>query len=135
MGLLDKIFGRKKEENIVRETSEQSPTELQLLCEGDREVYQALSQVMFLDPTKIRMTMDEAAKKASEFEKKGDKLKAKIHYEIAGGLAIYKGDVTKVKKYFEKAQQLSRKEEYHILKVPEKAVAKAQEYYRQYIRK
>jgi hypothetical protein len=135
MGLLEKIFGKRKEEIVVEETTEQSPTELQMVCGGDREVYQALSHVMFLDPTKIRMTMEEAVKKANEFEKEGDKLKAKIHYEIAGGLAIYKGDVAKVKQYFGKAQKLSKKEKYYILKVPEKAVAKAQEYYRQYLKK
>jgi len=135
MGLLDKLFGKKKEDVALKEkTLEQLPTELQRVCGNDREIYRALSEVMFLDPTKIRMTLKEAVEKATEFEKRGDKLKAKIHYEIAGGLAIYKGDVNNVKKYFEKAQKLS-KEEYYILKIPRKAVAKAQEYYKQYLRK
>jgi len=135
MGLLDRLFGKKKEATIKEgATLEQSSTELQEICGNDMETYRALSQVMFLDPTKIKMTLEEAAEKAKEFEKKGEKIKAKIHYEIAGGLAIYKGDVKSVKKYFEKAQKLS-KEEYYILKIPEKAVAKAQEYYSQYLKK
>jgi len=134
MGLLDKLFKRKKTETVAEETMEKSLSPLQTICGNDGELYQALSEVMFLNPTRIKISMDEAVKKAEEFEKQGNKLRAKIYYRIAGGLAIYKGDVTRVKRYFGKAQKLTG-EKYTILKNPEKAVAKAQEYYRRYTTK
>lgn len=131
MGLLDKLFKLKKTETVV-ETVEQVLSPLQKICGNDGEVYQALSEVMFLDPTKVKISMDEAVKKAEEFEKQGNKLRAKVYYRIAGSLAVYKADVAKVKRYFGKAQKLAG-EKYAILQNPEKALAKAQEYYRQYL--
>jgi hypothetical protein len=53
-------------------------------------------------------------------------------YEVAGGLAIYEGNVKKVIEYYEAAERVAGKE-YPILKNAEKAVAKAQEYYKKYL--
>lgn len=54
-------------------------------------------------------------------------------YQIAGGLAIYEGDVEKVVEYFSKCEKLSGAS-YPILKNPQKAVAKAQEYYEKFLK-
>jgi hypothetical protein len=55
-------------------------------------------------------------------------------YEIAGGLAIYEGNVEKVVEFYSECERLSPDKKYPILKNPEKAVAKAQEYYQKYLK-
>ena len=138
MGFLDRLRGKKakekaEEEQPTKEVKEVT-TSLESVCSDDREAYEALYKTMLLDPKKAEISMKEAEEKAKDFEKQGDTLKAKIWYELAGGLAIYKGDVKKVKKYFSKCTKLSPNTPYTILKIPERAVAKAQEYYKDYLR-
>lgn len=132
MGLLDR-FRRKKREQKVLLKEETVITDLEKLCADDKESYEALREVMLLDPRKVETSLADTVKMAGEFEKQGDTLKAKIWYEIAGGLAIYKGDLAKVKEYFGKCQKLSPNSTYPILKNAEKAVKKAQEYYQKYL--
>lgn len=139
MGFLDRLKGKKTEEK-AEEKAEEQPTKqvetvatsLESICSDDREAYEALYHTMLLDPRKTEVTMKEAEEKAKDFEKKGDTLKAKIWYELAGGLAIYKLDVKNVKKYFSKCAKLSPNTSYPILKIPERALAKAQEYYQKH---
>lgn len=132
MGILDK-FRRKKKEEKPAEEAKEIITDLKKLCGDDKETYEALLNTIFLDPRKIETSMGEAAKKAKKFEKSGDKTKAEMWYKIAGGLAIYQGSVAKVKKYFGKCEELSNVK-YPILKIPEKAVKKAQEYYKEHLK-
>lgn len=122
---------RKKEEKEEEKPEEEEPTELESICADDNEVYEALHNTMFLDPRKIETSMEEAVKKAKEFEKSNDTMRARMWYEIAGGLAISEGDVKKVKQYFTESQRLLGRD-CLILKIPEKAVQKAQEYYKKY---
>jgi hypothetical protein len=49
-------------------------------------------------------------------------------------LAIYEGDAEKVAEYFGKCEKLLPQKSYPILKNPEKAVAKAQDYYQKYLK-
>jgi len=135
MGILD-IFRRKKKEVKVEEKVEEKVevTELERLCGEDKEIYKALANTMFLDPRKIKDSLEQFVKKAKEFEKKKDLLRARVNYEIAGGLALYKGDIKKVRRYFEKCKELSPDKEYLILNNLEKAVAIAQEYYNKYLK-
>lgn len=135
MGLLD-IFRRKKKEKKTLENVEsaKSLTELEQLCEGDREVYEALANTMFLDPRKIGVSIKDAVDNAKKFEKAKDIIRARVWYEIAGGLAIYEGDVKKVKQYFSECEKISPERKYLILRKPEKAVTKAQEYYGKYVK-
>lgn len=107
---------------------------LEKICMGDKEVYEALRRTMLLDPRRIEVPLKEAVKKAKDFEKQKDNLRARMWYEVAGGLAIYEGDVDKVKKYFGKCAELSPESNYAILKIPERAVSKAQEYYQKYLK-
>ncbi len=133
MGLLDR-FRRKKKEQKIQVKSEKSLTELEGICGGDQETYESLSNAMFLDPRKIDVSMDTAAKEAKKLEKAKDLLRARVSYEIAGGLAIYEGDEKKVIEYFSRSEEISPEIKYPILKNPKKAVAKAQEYYKKYLK-
>lgn len=133
MGLLD-IFKRKKKEEGKKKT-EKTMTDLEQICADDKEAYEALIDVMFLDPTKIGVTMKDAAEKAKKFLKDKDFIKAKWWFRVAGGLAIYEGDVKKVVEYFGECQKISPDEKYLILENPERAVAKAQEYYQKYLKR
>jgi len=56
-------------------------------------------------------------------------------FRIAGGLAIWKGDVEKVKEYFKKDSELTGRK-WKILEpgMAERAVKKAQEYYAQVLK-
>ncbi|MEM3769901.1 MAG: hypothetical protein QXG76_01770 [Candidatus Bathyarchaeia archaeon] len=128
------IFRRKKKEGAKTATVEaRRITELEKLCGSDKETYEALFNVMFLDPRKVSISMEEAVENAKKFEKEKDVTRAKLWYQIAGGLAIYEGNVKKVIEYFSKCEKLSPEASYPILKNPEKAVAKAQEYYRKFL--
>lgn len=133
MGLLDR-FKRKEKEQKIQVESEKSLTELGQICGGDQETYEALSNAMFLDPRKIDASIGTAAKEAKKLEKAKDFVRARMWYEIAGGLAIYEGDAKKVIEYFSKSEKISPETKYPILKNPKKAVAKAQEYYKKYLK-
>ena len=126
-------FGKhgKKDEKPVDVVTRVS--ELEQICEGDKETYEALLQTMFLDPRKIDAPIKDAADNAKKFEKEKNPARARIWYDIAGGLAIYQGNAKKVTEYFGESQRIS-KMQYPILKNTEKAVTKAQEYYKKYLK-
>ena len=89
--------------------------DLEDFCGDDREVYEALYNTMLLTPWRIHdVSMEEAAEKGN--------------FMTAGGLAIYEGNVEKVKEYFGKHCELMGVK-LKILEIPERAVKKAQEYY------
>jgi len=132
MGLLDR-FRRKKETQKDIMKQEIIVSDLEKFCVGDKESYEALQKTMFLDPRKVETSLADAVKTAGEFEKQEDIVKAIVWYEIAGGLAIYEGDASKVKEYFGKCEKLSPNSAYPILRNPEKAIKKAQEYYQKYL--
>jgi hypothetical protein len=138
MGFLDRFRKKKAEETVEATRREKGKVEemsaLERICKGDEEIYRALRGTMFLDPRNIGVSMKEAEKNAKDFEKKGDKPKARTWYGTAGGLAIYEGDVKKVKEYFGKCAELSSDNDYPILKIPERAVNKAQEYYQKHLK-
>jgi len=130
LGLLDR-FRKKKKVDI--ETAK-TITELEQLCGDDKETYEALFNTMFLDPRKVETSMKEAAENAKKSEKEKDFVKARTWYEIAGGLAIYEGNVKKVVEFFSEIEKISPDTKYPILKNPEKAIEKAQEYYKKYLK-
>ena len=136
MGLLDRFRKKKtKEQAQTKQTKGvKEATELEKICADDKESYEALRESMFLDPRKLDVSMKDSIEKAKSFEKQGKPVEARIWYEVAGGLGIYEGDVAKVKEYFSKCKELSPNSAYPILKIPEKAVGKAQEYYRKYLK-
>jgi hypothetical protein len=127
-------FRRKKKEETIEKQVETENTKLESICGDDKEVCQALWHTMFLEPQKIDTTLEKAAKKGAQFEKQKQPRKARIWYHIAGGLALWKGDIAQVKQYFGKCEKLAPEMEYGIIvRIPEKAVAKAQEYYEKFL--
>ena len=106
-------------------------TTLEQICGSDKETYQALSY-MFLDPRKIDLSMKEAFDNAKKAEKEKDLTSARMWYEVAGGLALYQDDTEKVVEYYGDAERVTG-EKYLIVNNSDKAVAKAQEYYKKYL--
>jgi hypothetical protein len=124
---------KKTSENVSQEKI--GMTDLEKICGGDKEVCEALRHTMFYDPRKIPTSLDDAAKKAVDLERKGDKQQARVWYHIAGGLALWKGDVAKVKQYFDKCADIAPEMNYKmIVKIPEKAAEKAQEFYKEHLK-
>ncbi|MEM3824112.1 MAG: hypothetical protein QXH87_04185 [Candidatus Bathyarchaeia archaeon] len=133
MGLLGIFRKKEKKEKTKTAVEVKQITDLERLCGDDKETYEALFNVMFLDPRKIGVSLEEAVENAKKFEKEKDLTRARLWYHIAGGLAIYEGNVKKVVEYFSKCEKLSPGASYPILKNPEKSVAKAQEYYKKFL--
>jgi hypothetical protein len=126
---------RRKKEVKVELGPVTTTTDLEKFLADDKETYEALRHVMFLDPRKAEITTRDAAEKAKKAEK--DERKPAIvtqMYEVAGSLAIYDGDAKKVVEYFGKCEKLSPERKYPILRNPEKAVAKAKEYYGKFLK-
>jgi hypothetical protein len=124
------MFGKKKDEKNAPKP--QPLTELEQLCANDKETYEALLPVMFLDPRKIETTVKQAADNAKRFEKEKDFIRARMWYEVAGGLSLYEGNAKKVAEYYGSAEEITGAK-YLILKNPDKAAAKAQEFYSKYL--
>ena len=120
-----------KEKSKATAETMRNLTSLEQICGSDRETYEALS-VMFLDPRKIDVSMKQAVDNAKKAEKEEDVASARMWYQVAGGLAIYEGNTEKVVEYYGEAERVTG-EKYLILTSPDKAVAKAQEYYKQYL--
>ncbi|MEM2118592.1 MAG: hypothetical protein QW840_00520 [Candidatus Bathyarchaeia archaeon] len=129
-----RLFGRKTEKKeTIPVTDTVTVTELEQFLADDKEVYEALYHAMFLDPRKIGISIGEAVEKAHDFEKEGKMDRAREWYEFAGRMAIYEGNTRKVVEFFREAERISGKK-YPILKNTEKAVAKAQEYYKKQLK-
>lgn len=116
-GLLKRLLRRTEPAKEAGRLSTSAPKkqeiklpELKAVCGDDSEVYEALCNTMLLTPWLLKVSMDEAAEK-------GD-------YMTAGGLALYEGNIAKVKEYFGLTGKPLK-----ILEIPERAVDKAQEYY------
>ncbi len=131
LGLLDRF--RKKKETKADTEAAKAISELEQLCGDDKETYEALINTMFLDPRKIETSLKAAVENAKKSEKEKDFVRASAWYRIAGGLAIYEGDVKKVAEFFGQREKISGTKQL-ILKDPEKAVAIAQEYYKRYLK-
>jgi hypothetical protein len=128
---LAKTSEKGKEKSKATTETMRNLTSLEQICGGDRETYEALS-VMFLDPRKIDVSMKQAVDNAKKAEKEKDVASARMWYQVAGGLAIYEGNTEKVVEYYGEAERVTG-EKYLILTSPDKALAKAQEYYKQYL--
>ena len=130
------LFRKEKKDLLRAKQPEKGEiTDLELACGSDKETCKALWHTMFLDPRKIGTTIRDAARKAAKYEKSKDKELARMWYHVAGGLALWKGDTTKVKQYFDKCAKLAPEMEYEpIVGIADKAVEKAQEYYKKYLK-
>lgn len=127
-----RVFGRGKKKSKTGTVGVKKLTALEQICGSDKEAYEALFPVMFLDPRKVDVTMKQAVDNAKRAEKEKDIPRARMGYEVAGGLAIYEGNAKKVVEYYGEAARVTG-EKYLILNNTDKAVAKAQEYYKQHL--
>jgi len=139
MGLLG-LFRRKKVKGEEKEASTSSESSLlEKLCGSDVELLNALSRTLLLDPERLSdQGIDFYVKEAEEFEKKNDPLRARIHFQVAGELALYEGKLEQARKFFKKCAELESDSEYKRVfnyysrkANAEKALKIAQEYYAQ----
>ena len=127
------LFGKKKPPDVpVGPPEPMLMNRLQELTVNDAELYQSLAKTLFIEPKRINASLETALSQASEFEIKGDKIRAEVWYRIAGGIALFHGDVAGVRKYFDKASTMANgsRQEYKILSQrAEDAVSIAGKYY------
>lgn len=132
------LFRRKKEEKKEGKTLKSSEKSLlEELCRGDTELFSVLSHTVLLNPLRLSEEgIDSYIEKAQEFEKNKNFLKARINYQAAGEIALYKGELAQVQKFFKKCAELESNSEYKKIFVyyskkanAEKALKIAQEYY------
>lgn len=105
---------------------------LQEITGNDPEMYRSMSRLLFIDPKKIMTSLEEAVSQATSFESAGSMTRAEVWYRIAGGIALYRGDVEGVRKFFEKAASISgnSKPEYRTVATrSQEAVSIARKYY------
>lgn len=132
--MVRRLFKKKREMEGL-EAEEEKMTDLESICGNDKKAYNALRHTMFYDPRKVKVTMKDAAKRAADFEERGDRELAKTWYHVAGGLALWKGDVKKLKQYFGKCAELAPEEEYEMItKIPKRAAEKAQDFYKKFLK-
>jgi hypothetical protein len=129
-------FGKIRQKDPPATDSESiASTRLRELSGGDTDLYGALSRLIFLDPKKITLPLDAVLEEAQDYERQGNKLRAEVGYRIAGGIALYRGDVDGVNRHFAKAASFagdSHPEYQVILKRSSDAVAIARKYYEEF---
>jgi Tfp pilus assembly protein PilF len=130
------LFRRKKEETETTMQAEPGAM-LDELCGGNKELHEALSRTLLLNPEKmVKEGTDFHIAKAEEYEKAGKTTNARIEYQIAGQVALHDGKLPLVQKYFKKAldiepdSQYKKAFEYFAKKEnAERAIAAAREFY------
>lgn len=136
MGLLD-LFRRKKKAEGKEKSESIGKSSLEELCGNDHELCYTLSRTLFLHPTRPQTKgLDSYVKKAKDYEKKKDFLRARIEYQVAGELALYEGKLTEAQRFFKKCAELEQDPEYKKIfeyylqkENAEKALKIAQEFY------
>jgi tetratricopeptide (TPR) repeat protein len=135
---------RKKEKQPTetkKETRRGPKTErktlLDELCGNNKELHEALSRTLLLDPEAlIKEGIESHVRKAEEYENAQNTMNARIEYQVAGQIALHEGKLPQVQKYFKKAAEVepnsayTKAFEYFGKKEnAEKAIATAQEFY------
>ncbi len=127
------LFGKNKSQTPAGTNPEPVVlSKLQEVTGGDSDMYRSMSRLLFLDPKRITMSLEDVVNHATSFEQSGNKTRAEIWYRIAGGIALYRGDAEGVRKFFEKAASVSggSKPEYKIVASrSQEAVSIAKKYY------
>lgn len=101
---------RKKEKDTPEKKTAAEPKEktlLDQLCAGDKNLQEALSQTLLLNPeTTAKEGMNSYATKAQEHEAAQKPTRARIAYQVAGEIALYEGKLTQMQKFFKKAAEV-----------------------------
>jgi len=125
-----KFFNRKKKEEKKVEAVVRQPSELEILCGGDKKVYLALFDTLLLKPPPKEFSIKGALEEARQKEEAGDILGVGLCYLLAGQISLFNGDVEGVKTYFGRYQELTGKKLTILdLGIPERAVEVAKVYY------
>lgn len=129
---------RKKPDETKKEAPQAEPeTLLDELCGGNKELHEALSRTLLLNPeTTVKEGIDFHVAKAEEYEKAEKATRARIEYQIAAQVALHDGKLPQVQKLFKKALEVEpnfaykKAFEYFAKKEnAERAVAAAREFY------
>jgi hypothetical protein len=100
-------------------------------------MYEALSNFLFIEPGRLPQigTTEQQVQKASDAMARGDSLVARVDFEIAARIEMYKGNMEKVKTFLRKAQEVSdaRGEGSRVILISnlERAMEIAAQYYHQ----
>ena len=111
---------------------------LEVLCQGDSEMYEALGNFLYIEPERQLPqigTTEQQVQRASDAMARGDSLVARVDFETAARIEMYKGNMEKVKTFLEKAQELrdARGEGSRLILISnlERAMEIAAQYYHQ----
>jgi len=130
------FFKRKKKEEQEKAKPEEK-TLLEQLCGEDSELYEALSRTTLLNPSQaLEQGIESYVRQAKEFEERGNPLRARIMYQMAGQIALHEGKTDQVQEFFKKCAETETNPEmkkayefYTTKKNLSKAVTTAKEYY------
>lgn len=103
------LFRRKPKEEVKGAQAQPSPdkTLIEELCGSDKELCDASSILLLMNPELVvREGVDSFAAKAQEYERAKDTLKARIAYQVAGGIALYEGKLSQAQSLFKKAAEI-----------------------------
>jgi len=136
------LFKRKKKDEREGKGKATGPeaaqkTFLDELCSEDKELHEALSRTLLLNPDRIlKEGMNFYAKKAQGHEEAQKPTDARIAYQVAGEIALYEGKLAQMQKYFKKAAEVDPKCPYRNVfeylskkENAERASAAAKEFY------
>ncbi len=129
------LFRRKREKEAKQEPAQRRDV-VRELCGTNEELHSAMTYVLLLNPERLLELrgIEALAKSGDEALKAGDNTKARISYETAAKLALWKGQASVAQDYFKKALDVSgsqqRKTIYEtILKQPGEVAKVAAKYY------
>lgn len=101
-----RIWRRKKEEAEAKTAEPAQKTVLEKLCGDDKQLLNALSRTIMLNPeATVKEGMESYVEKAQGHEKAGNNMRARIAYQVAGEIALYEGKLSEVQKFFKKAAE------------------------------
>jgi tetratricopeptide (TPR) repeat protein len=137
-------FFRRKEKETAETKKEthaaqkaEPKTLLDELCKDNKELREALSRALLLNPESIiKEGIESHVQKAEEYEDAQKTTNARIEYQVAGQIALHDGRLPQMQKYFKKAAEIEPDSPYknafeYLSKKEnaEKAIAVAQEFY------
>jgi len=108
------MFLRKKKDKGQKEKqSAQSRDFVRELCGSNEELYNAMSYALLLSPERLLelRSIDALSKSADDAKKGGDQTRARISYETAAKLALWKGQPSVARDYFKKALDVSESQQ------------------------
>jgi hypothetical protein len=106
------LWRRKKQETRAAEKAPEHDL-VKELCGSDQRLYNAMTYVLLLNPERLLELrgIEAFAKAGEEAAKAGDKTRARISYETAGKLALWKRDASGAKQFFKKSLDVAESDE------------------------